>query len=58
MAEVTNHTIAGSFSSSQEVTLAQVRLPEFHRTHTLTTMKARIFEKPTADMTLFWDEIC
>ena len=44
MAEVTNHTIAGSFSSSQEVTLAQVHLPEFHRTRTLTTMKARIFE--------------
>ena len=42
--KVTNQTIAGSFSSSQEVTLNQVHLPEFHRTHTITTMKARIFE--------------
>ena len=44
IAEVTNQTMAGSFSSSQEVTLNQVLLPEFHRTCTLTTMKARIFE--------------
>ena len=44
IAEVTNQTMAGFFSSSQEVTINLVRLPEFHRTHTLTTMKARIFE--------------
>ena len=36
--------MTGSFSSSQEVTLQQVLLPEFHRTHEITTMKAHIFE--------------
>ena len=41
---MTTQTMAGSFSSSREVTLQQVLLPEFHRTRKVTTMKARIFE--------------
>ena len=41
---MTNQTMAGSFSSSQEVTLQQVLLPEFHHTCKITTMKAHIFE--------------
>ena len=42
--KVTNQTMAGSFSSSQEVTLNQVHLPEFHCTHSITTVKSCIFE--------------
>ena len=40
---VTNQTLAGSFTANESVILKNLLLPEFHRTHHLDTLQAKIF---------------
>ena len=42
---VTNQTLAGSFTANESVILKNVLLSEFHRTHHLDTLQAKIFDQ-------------
>ena len=41
--KVTNSTLAGTFTSTEQVCLDEVALPEFHAKRVLPRMKARVF---------------
>ena len=43
MPKVTNQTLAGTFTSTQEISLQQVVLPEFHHTRQLDNLLAKLF---------------
>ena len=42
---VTNQTLAGTFSSNQELTLCNAILPEFHRSQHINKIKTKIFNQ-------------
>ena len=46
VSEVTNQTLAGTFSSTQELTLSNVLLLEFHRSQNINNIQTKIFEQP------------
>ena len=46
VAEITNQTLAGTFTSNQEIQLEQVMLPEFFKTRKVDYVQAKIFTTP------------
>ena len=46
VAEVTSQTLAGTFTSNQEIQLEQVMLPEFFKTRKIDYVQAKIFTTP------------
>ena len=53
---VTNQTLAGNFTASEEVKLHDILLPEFHKTRCLQTLMAKIFDQGCHyDMILGWN---
>ena len=42
---ITNQTLAGNFTANESIILKNVLLPEFHRTHHLDTLEAKIFNQ-------------
>ena len=46
VAEVTSQTLAGTFTSNQEIQLEQVMLPEFFKTRRIDLVQAKIFTTP------------
>ena len=42
---IINQTLAGNFTANESVMLKNVLLPEFHRTHRLDTLQAKIFDQ-------------
>ena len=45
VAPATNQTLAGNFTSNEEVKLHDILLPEFHKTRHLQTLMAKIFDQ-------------
>ena len=43
MAQFTSQTLAGTFTSNQEIQLEQIMLPEFFKTRKIDHVKAKIF---------------
>ena len=43
---MTNQTLAGTFSSNQELTLSNALFPEIHRSQNIDNIKAKIFNQP------------
>ena len=46
VAEITSQTLAGTFTSNQEIQLEQVMLPEFFKTRKIDYVQAKIFTTP------------
>ena len=46
MSAITNQTLAGTFSSNQELTLSNTLFPEFHRARSIDNIQAKIFDQP------------
>ena len=44
--DITNHTLAGTFSSNQELTLSNMLFPEFHRSRNINNIQVKILEQP------------
>ena len=43
---MTNQTLAGTFSSNQELTISNALFPEFHRSQKINNIQAKIFNQP------------